>query len=554
VVRSGKCGAGTLASVLSCAATLLCWPVRRIHPSAWRLVLLSAGLQVVIFPLLNLYWLSWIAVAPLIVAILRARTPETLQLEGQARLLPATPWQGFLLAYLSGIVWCLGTFYWIFDTMHRYGALPIPVALLVLIAFCLYIGLYYGAFGLLMAAIARASERRALVVAPFLWVAMELAKTRISAVPWELLGYAQTGNPVLTRIATFTGVYGLSFEIVLVNCVFAAAFLLPRDRRKWLLASATGAAVLLQAGQLYSPPAQPTDHTALLVQPNIPVQENWTTDYFQGTLRDLTWISLHPPGAKEGQRYDLLVWPETPAPFFLNDSNFRDAASNVAKQSGTWFLAGSVGVRSAAESPQHTSDVFNSAALFNPAGELTARYDKIHLVPFGEYVPFKDLFPFMDMITKQIGSFARGQSRDPLEGGGQRLGILICYESVFPDEVREFALRGADVLVNTSNDGWYGDSGAWKQHMQQTQMRAVENGRWMLVGTNTGVTASVDPYGRIVAASDRKIRTALAAPYALLSGTTFYTQHGDWFAYLCAIISVAIFASGFVKKSQPSAL
>jgi len=526
--------------------------VQRIHSSGWRLVLLSAVLQVVIFPLLNLYWLSWIAVAPLIVAVLRARTPEGLQLEGQARLLPATLWQGFLLAYLSGLVWCLGTFYWIFDTMHRYGGLPIPVALLVLLAFCFYIGLYYGAFGLLLAAIARASERRALVAAPFLWVAMELAKTRISAVPWELLGYAQTGNLVLTRIATFTGVYGLSFEIVLVNCVFAAALLLPRERRKWLLMSAIGAAVLLQAGQLYSPPAQPTDHTALLVQPNIPVQENWTTDYFQGTLRDLTWISLHPPGAKDGQRYDLLVWPETPAPFFLNDSNFRDVASTVARQSQTWFLVGSVGVRSAAESPQHASDVFNSAALFNPAGELTARYDKIHLVPFGEYVPFKDLFPFMDMITKQIGSFARGQSRDPLVPGDQHLGILICYESVFPDEVRDFAARGADVLVNTSNDGWYGDSGAWKQHMQQTQMRAVENGRWMLVGTNTGVTASVDPYGRIVVASDRKIRTALAAPYALLSGTTFYMQHGDWFAYLCAIISLAILASGFVKSRQQS--
>lgn len=522
--------------------------MRRIHPSAWRLVLLSAGLQVVIFPLLNLYWLSWIAIAPLIVAILRARTPETLQLEGQARLLPGTPWQGFLLAYLSGIVWCLGTFYWIFDTMHRYGGLPIPVALLVLIAFCLYIGLYYGVFGLLLVSIARASERRALVAAPFLWVAMELAKTRISAVPWELLGYAQTSNPVLTRIATVTGVYGLSFEIVLVNCGFAAAFLLPPDRRKWLLASAIGAAVLLQAGQLYSPPVQPTDHTALLLQPNIPVQENWTTDYFQGTLRDLTWVSLHPPGAQAGQKYDLLVWPETPAPFFLNDSNFRDVAADVARQTHTWFLAGSVGVRSASESPQHTSDVYNSAALFNPAGELVERYDKIHLVPFGEYLPFKDAFPFMDMITKQIGTFARGQSRDPLEAGGQRLGILICYESVFPDEVRDYARRGANVLVNISNDGWYGDSGAWKQHMQQTQMRAVENGRWMLVGTNTGVTASVDPYGRIVAASERKIRTALAAPYALLSGTTFYTQHGDWFAYLCAIISLVIIAFGLAKR------
>ena len=512
--------------------------MRRIHLSAWRLVLLSAGLQIVIFPLLNLYWLSWLAAAPLVVAILRVRVPETLQLDGQTRLLPGTPWQGFLLAYLSGFLWCLGTFYWIFDTMHRYGGLAIPVALLVLIAFCLYIGLYYGMFGLLLSTIAGGSERGALVAAPFLWVAMELARTRISAVPWELLGYAQTGNPMLTRIATLTGVYGLSFEIMLVNSVFTAAFLVPKERRKWLLVSALGAAALLQAGQWFSPPAQPADHTALLVQPNIPVQENWTTDYFQGTLRDLTWITLHPPGEKDGRRFDLMVWPESPAPFFLNDSNFREVITTVAQRSQTWFLAGSVGVRSASESPQHTSDVFNSAALINPSGELAGRYDKIHLVPFGEYVPFKSMLPFMDMMTQQVGNFARGQSREPLEAGGQRLGILICYESVFPDEVREFVRRGAGVLVNISNDGWYGDSGAWKQHMQQTQMRAVENGRWVLVGTNTGVTASVDPYGRIVATTGRKVRTVVAAPYALLSSTTFYTRHGDWFAYLCAIISV----------------
>jgi apolipoprotein N-acyltransferase len=524
--------------------------VRRIHLSAWRLVLLSAGLQVVIFPLPDLYWLSWIGAAPLMVAILRARAPGTLQLEGQERLLPGTPWQGFLLAYLSGILWCMGTFYWIFDTMHRYGGLAIPVALLILIAFCLYIGLYYGLFGLLLAAIAGGSERRALVAAPFLWVAMELARTRISAVPWELLGYAQTGNPMLTRIAALTGVYGLSFEIMLVNCVFAAAFLVPRERRRWLLGSAIAAAMILQAGEFLSPPAQPADHTALLIQPNIPVQENWTTEYFQGTLRDLTWISLHPPGGKDGQRFDLIIWPESPAPFFLNDSSFREVIATVAQQSRTWLLAGSVGVRSASESPQHTSDVFNSAALISPSGELTGRYDKIHLVPFGEYVPFKSVLPFMDMITQQVGSFARGQSREPLEAGGQRLGILICYESVFPDEVRDFARRGAGVLVNISNDGWYGDSGAWKQHMQQTQMRAVENGRWILVGTNTGVTASVDPYGRIVATTGRKVRTAVAAPYALLSGTTFYTRHGDLFAYLCAIISVGALMARFLKTGS----
>lgn len=138
----------------------------------------------------------------------------------------------------------------------------------------------------------------------------------------------------------------------------------------------------------------------------------------------------------------------------------------------------------------------------------------------------------------------------PLDAGGERLGMFICYESIFPDEVRQLALQGAQVLVNISNDGWYGDSGAWKEHLQETQMRAIENGRWLLAGTNTGTTASIDPYGRIVAATPRKVRTALAAPYGLSSGTTFYTRHGDWFAYLCAIISAGAVIARFASLTR----
>jgi apolipoprotein N-acyltransferase len=200
-----------------------------------------------------------------------------------------------------------------------------------------------------------------------------------------------------------------------------------------------------------------------------------------------------------------------------------------------------------------SSQIFNSAALVDPQGEWVGRYDKVHLVPFGEYLPFPRVFAFAGGLTKEVGEFQRGRSRTPLDAGGQRLGMFICYESIFPDEVRQGPLQGAQVLVNISNDGWYGDSGAWKQHLQQTQMRAIENGRWLLAATNTGMTASVDPYGRIVAATPRKVRTALAAPYALSSSTTFYTRHGDWFAYLCAIISAGVVVMRFASAGKNSA-
>ncbi|MFZ0796502.1 MAG: apolipoprotein N-acyltransferase [Terriglobales bacterium] len=559
----------------------------RIQRSAWGLVLLSAALQIVIFPLPGLYGLAWVAVAPLLVAILRARAPETLQLEldGQSRLLSATPWQGFVLGYACGILWFGGTCYWIFDTMHRYGGLPIPVAALVLVLFCLYVGLYHGMFGLLLAAVAgsrvsgarvagpkiaghrieaagsAASIRRGLGAAPFLWVAVELARTRITAFPWELLGYSQAGNFALTRVATLVGVYGLSFEIVLVNSVFAAAFLVPpegaeaRNRRKFLLVAACAAAVILQAGQLLAPRAAATDHTAILVQPNIPIQAGWTKDYFQDTLRDLTALSLHPAGEKaaaekEDRHFDLIVWPESPSPFYTNDPMFRDAVSALARQSGTWVVAGSIGITPAMHSGGESSQIFNSAALVSPQGEWVGRYDKVHLVPFGEYLPFPQVFGFAGGLTKEVGEFQHGELRAPLDAGGERLGIFICYESIFPDDVRQGPLQGAQVLVNISNDGWYGDSGAWKQHLQQTQMRAIENDRWLLAATNTGMTASIDPFGRIVAATPRKVRTALAAPYALNSGTTFYTRHGDWFAYLCAIISAGALIARFVFPTR----
>jgi apolipoprotein N-acyltransferase len=385
-------------------------------------------------------------------------------------------------------------------------------------------------------------------------VAVELARTRVTAFPWELLGYAQTANVALTRMATLTGVYGLSFEIVLVNSAFAAGFLVEKPRRRRLLLATFGAALALQAGQwaVSAPRVAAAERTALLVQPNIPITTSWTEDYFQSTLNDLAKVSLNVPGMNPGQHYDPIVWPESPAPFFTNDPRFRDPVSGLAKQSGSWVIAGSIGIRPAMHNGGASggSQIFNSAALVSPQGEWTARYDKVHLVPFGEFLPFPQLFAFAGGLTKEVGEFQRGESRDPLAAGNERLGTFICYESIFPNEVRQFVVRGADVLVNISNDGWYGDSGAWSQHLQQTRMRAIENNRWLLSATNTGLTAVIDPWGRIAAEVPRKERTALVAPYALISSTTFYTRHGDWFAWLCAIISLGAIAARFLLRTE----
>lgn len=515
----------------------------------------SALLQVLIFPLPGFYVLSWVALTPLILALLRARPVGELETSGSVKLQPATPKQAFVLAYVCGIVWYAGTCYWIFDTMRHYGGLSTPVAFLALFLFCCYLGLYHGAFGLLLSLlVGRVRDyRRVLFAAPFLWVAVELARTRITGFPWNLLGIAQVDNIALCRIAEWTGVYGISFEIVLVSIAFAAAFLVPRERRIAMLVAALAAAAVLQAGRLVEAPAVKPDRTALLVQQNIPVAADWTPEYFGQTLNDLaeltrTTVARHPEA-----KIDPIVWPESPAPFFTKDDRFRSAISNLARSTNSWIVSGSIGSEG---TPEAGGQMFNSAALVGPNGEWTARYDKVHLVPFGEYLPFPSLFSFAGGLTKEVGQFGQGQSRAALDAGDIKIGVFICYESVFPGEVRQFANNGAQVFINISNDGWYGDSGAYAQHLNQTRMRAIENDRWLLSTTDTGVTASIDPFGRIAAGIPRKQRTALVAPYALISRTTFYTRHGDWFAYACAIISIGALLTRFLsskRKVDPAA-
>ena len=542
--------------------SLLFLAVRQIHYSAWLLVLLSSLLQVLIFPLAGVYVLSWIAFAPLIVALLRARPGGVLEINGSVNLEAAKPAQAFLLAYVSGILWYAGTCYWIYNTMHEHGGLSVPFALLALFLFCLYLGLYHGLFGLLLSwTVGPGGDyRRALVAAPFLWVAVELARFDVTGFPWNLLGTAQVDNISLSRITTWTGVYGVSFEIMLVNVAVAAAFVVPRKKRSTLLLAALAAAAVLQAGRLVDAPPIPADRAALLVQENIPVDETWTRETFERTLRELTDLSVHDAGVKpspgsdasnsKASSIDLIVWPESPAPFFTSDPLFREPVSQMARDTHSWVVTGAIGTASAAKSGRSSSQVFNSAALISPAGDWTARYDKVHLVPFGEYLPFPRLFAFAGGLTREVGEFERGASRAPLDADGTKLGVFICYESVFPGEVRQFADQGAQVLVNLSNDGWYGDSGAYAQHLNQTRMRAIENDRWILSATNTGVTASIDPYGRTVARLPRKERAALVAPYALTSVTTFYTRHGDWFAWLCAIISAGALLTRFVFSGK----
>jgi apolipoprotein N-acyltransferase len=516
--------------------------VRRIRPRAWIFACASGVLQVLIFPNFSIYLLGWVALAPLIYSVLKCREQDVTMVlaDGGQFLAPATAWQGFLLGYASGIIWYLGSCYWVYHVMHSYGGLNAPTSAALLIAFALYLGLYHGLFGLLLALIAarrNGFSLRALVFTPFLWVAVELARAYITGFPWDLLGTTQIDNIPLTRVATVTGVYGISFELALVNTAVAAAFLVPYARRKLLLTAALASAIALHAGKLHRPGALPTSQGATLVQANIPILvSDWSLDYLLNTLHSLSALSVRPRAATAGSP-SLIVWPESPGPFWVTDLHLRATLADIARSTGSYIIAGSIGIEHTGQLNQQPS-IYNSASVVAPDGAWTSRYDKIHLVPFGEYVPFAKLFSFAGGLTQQVGTFARGNHRVPLTVDGIKVGTFICYESIFPNEVRHFANHGAEVFVNISNDGWYGEGGAPRQHLNMARMRAVENYRWLLRDTNNGITAVIDPYGRVVTELPRNERVALQAAYGLEESTTFYTRHGDWFPFMCAIITL----------------
>jgi apolipoprotein N-acyltransferase len=517
--------------------------VRKTPGQAWALALLSSGLQILIFPKPSLYFLCWVAMVPLLYALLRGRGGEGELLDAEGRSLrPLSLWQGFVLAWVSGVVWYLGTCYWIYPVMNGYGNLSPAVAGAVALLFCLIMALHHGTFGMLVVLMARRSalgNRGPLFMAPFFWTAIEFFRDRVMGVPWQPLGGSQVDNIPFARISEITGVYGLSFAVMLVNCAFTAALLLYGRRRLNLLISAMAAAVALQMGVFAKPAPSTANREAVLMQSNIPVlnQSEWTAPYFDKTISELAQLSVD-ASKHAGQGPELIVWPESPAPFWVGEPKFQHWLTAIAQDTNSFMVVGSV-----AEAPSRLpeqANLYNSALVVDRGGRPIGRYDKIHLVPFGEYIPMQRWLFFANKLTREVGDYARGTERKAFDLNGLKAGVFICYESIFPDEVRQFVANGAQVLINISDDAWYGETGAPFQHLQMARMRAIENHRWILLATDNGVTASIDPYGRIVKKQERNVRAALTVPFSAQTEVTFYTRFGDLFAWLCVVISLLV--------------
>jgi apolipoprotein N-acyltransferase len=479
---------------------------RRTPPSPIELVLhtlgalLSAVLLLLIFPQFNIHLLAPLALAPLLIVV--ARTENA--------------WQRFLYGWAAGIFYWFFLCTWIQFVLEQHGGMGRWGSWGSFLLFSMLKALHLAVFGLLAGPLMK--KRYALLAVPALWTGLERTHGTFGFA-WLALGNAGISMSLPLRLAPIVGVYGLSF----VFCVLATALgcVVLRYPRTRLLPLAVLPLLWLLPE---IPQKTPANETALVVQPNIDPDTQWSGAEREAAEDRLSLLSRALPSP-------LVIWPELPAPlYFYDDPQFRSAAINIARH-GSYFLFGTV-----AYTREHQP--LNSAVLLKPDGSEVGRYDKIDLVPFGEFVP--GVFSFVSRITQEAGDFAPGHDIKVLNAAGHRLGTFICYESAFPDLVRQFSRQGADVLVNLSNDAYFGPSAAREQHLSLVRMRAVESRRFIIRSTNNGITAVIDPAGRITKQLPSYRELASSVRYGTVRGTTFYARHGDWFAWACLVLALLL--------------
>ena len=509
-------------------------------PAAFRLICAAVSGAALSLSYTGYYFsiYSWLCVGLLLVVILDAR-----------------PRVAFACGFVHSLLFVFTGVPWIATVLAVHGGLSRPGGWGILFLIASVIGILTGSFAWCVRRVAQRSLALACVAAPFLWVTFEFALAHLPEIsfPWNLLGYPASANLALLQVTTVTGIWGLSFLAAAFNSLLAWTVLAPAPPARIRAATLASAAVLILAIMAIGPrfiPRSDAKHFARAVQPNFPELPMYPQDWFQAHAQDLEEIeqlSLAP----SNHSTDLLVWPEAPAPFSLEDPQFARRASLLAIQSRHPFLAGVIEWEPTPEiaaSPHAALAPYNSAVLLDPQGQRVFTYDKIHLVPFGEYEPFPLIRSVVASVSEEVGSFRKGSKYSvALLPGGYTFGTFICYEAIYPGEVRHFAANGAELYINISNDGWFGRSAAPEQHLRMARVRAVENRRWLLRVTNNGLTASVDPYGRIFSPLPPDVRAAVDLPYDFRTDETLYTHFGDWFPWLCVLVSVILVASTFRK-------
>ncbi len=522
--------------------------VRRMGQApARRLILASITglLYPLCFPDFDFGSLAWVVLVPLHLALDECPPPRA-----------------FRVGWLSGLIASVGVMLWVVTAMHQYGQMPLVASYTAMVLLCAYLGVYVAVYAAFLAWLRKHTGHACLFAAPFVWVTLELIRTYLlSGLPWALLGYSQYKWLSIIQFADHTGVYGISFLVVLVNVALAEVSLraLKQWRRQsvqtsggdgfpWLTPSA---AVLGLALALWYGHAELQENTGSeskekpvaarmiqigLVQPNIDQAKKWDAAYRRETLDRYTRLTAL---AAEGTA--LVVWPEAATPFlFEQEPEYRAEVTGLVQRLKTPLLFGSPALR---YYPNGRPYLLNSAYLLSKEGRILNRYDKQHLVPFGEYIPLRFLLFFLEKLVVGIGDFEAGtiptvfQLPAEPEGHPSKFGVVICYEVIFPDLVRQFAFNGAEYMVTITNDAWFGASAAPYQHFTMVVFRAVENRVAFARAANTGVSGFIDPRGRILLATPTFQEVSVKGDISISRTLTFYTGHGDVFAFGCVIIT-----------------
>jgi len=485
-------------------------PIPRI---AFLAAVLSGLMLTASFPPGRTDWLAWIALVPLLAAI--HDRPSS---------------QGFRLGFLAGFTHFLSLMYWVVVVIEAYGGLSLFLSLLVLIALCAYLALYPALFSSFFTRIH--TSRAGLVLAAGLWVGLEYLRGRLlTGLPWCFLGYSQANRLALIQISDLVGVYGLSFLLASVNLVVFGALFDRRTGKSRIRKTEGGAVLLLLLMSILYGQGKIKDSnltrpsgpalSAVIVQGNFDQSTKWLPEFQQKTMDVYTRLSLREPGGDP----DLIVWPETAVPFFFQDpSPLSAGVFDIPSKTGADLLFGGP----AYEEKGDTTHYFNRAYLLSPEDRSMAFYDKVHLVPFGEYVPLQQVFPFVHRLVTAAGDFSAGERVAPLTRPRYAAGVLICYEAIFPHLARRQVRKGADLLVNLTNDAWFGHTSAPYQHLCMSVFRSVETRLPMVRAANTGISAVIDPLGRVTGQTGLFEESVLVATIRPNPGEgTFYTRYGD---------------------------
>jgi len=459
-----------------------------------------------------------------------------------------------LLGVLTGVIYFAGTLYWITRVMVVYGGLPGWAAVPINIALIAYLALFPAAFAVcLRRAVRSAGAGIALALAPAIWVATELLRTYVlTGFPWVLLGYSQTTVLPIAQFASIFGVYGVSALVAAVSAAAAYVVVGPPEGgphagngqtwRPALAGLAPIGAVLLTVLAIAAWGSRRVAESALthegdpirvgLVQGNVDQGQKWNVasaaEIFN-TYLDMTRQAI-------GRGADLVLWPESSTPFMYEENPIdADRIRTLARQAHVSILVGSDQIVR-----EQTPKYYNSAFLVRDDGTTAGVYRKMHLVPFGEYVPLQRLLFFAAPLTDQVGTFSAGMNPDLLPVAGHLMSTAICYEIVYPDLVRQFVRRGSELLSTITNDAWFGTTSAPYQHFEQASMRAVEEGRYLVRAANTGVSGIVDPYGRVLARTDIYQPAVVVGDVRFLRTETIYARIGDAFAYAALLLTAAV--------------